>query len=136
MRARKSSYADIGDDSKSVGRQMKENGYLVTTDHRDLGPMKVFAPPARYDGDSTGAGSSSSFSCLAACFTIARVPLSANAVAEKQPKSMKNDAKFIENPSKIDQNGAQERSESDLGSRFAISNLPGSSRKPFLASHG
>ena len=40
---------------------------------------------------------------------------SAHFAAKMHPNFMKNHAKTSQNPSKIDQNGAQERSESDLG---------------------
>ena len=40
---------------------------------------------------------------------------SAHFAAKMHPNFMKNHAKTFQNPSKIDQNGAQERSESDLG---------------------
>ena len=42
---------------------------------------------------------------------------SANAAAETYPKSSKIVLKSIKNPAKIDQSGAQERSESDLESK-------------------
>ena len=54
-------------------------------------------------------------------FRARRLWHSTSAAAEKQPKSIKNDAqihqKSIPKSSKIDQSGAQERSKSDLGSK-------------------
>jgi crotonobetainyl-CoA:carnitine CoA-transferase CaiB-like acyl-CoA transferase len=54
-----SSYADIGDTTGSVGRHIAANGYIVSTDHRDLGLMKVVAPPTRFDGTPNVAGPAS-----------------------------------------------------------------------------
>ena len=50
---------------------------------------------------------------------------SAHFAAKMHSNFMKNHAKTSQNPSKIDQNGAQERSESDLGNCVEKMHRPG-----------
>merc|ERR1712080_812355 len=38
-------YADMIDNTHTVGKHMRINGYITEVKHRDYGPLKVVAPP-------------------------------------------------------------------------------------------
>lgn len=44
------SYGDIQDPTSSIGRHMRDNGYVVDVEHRDFGPVTLPASPNVYSG--------------------------------------------------------------------------------------